>query len=284
MSVTTSSPMQGRVVLITGANTGIGLATARVLACQGAQVIVACRSAEKARMAVEDIRRSSGNQQIEALELDLANLESVRRCAQELLARAMPLHVLINNAGLAGARGLTASGFELAFGVNHVGHFLLTHLLLDRLKESAPARIVTVASKAHYQAPGIDWSAVRLPTRSRTGLSEYGVSKLANVLFSAELARRLVGSGVTTYALHPGVVASDVWRSVPWPLRSLLKMAMITTEEGAATTLHCATSPALIDQSGLYYDRCLEKTPSHAAQDPLLAAELWRRSLEWVSA
>ncbi len=284
MSVTASSPLNERVVLITGGNTGIGLATARELACQGAHVFVACRSAEKARVAVDDIRRSSGNQRIEALELDLANLDSVRRCARELLAREMPLHVLINNAGLAGARGLTASGFELAFGVNHVGHFLLTHLLLDRLKESAPARIVTVASKAHYGAPGIDWSAVRLPTRSRTGLNEYGVSKLANVLFSAELSRRLVGSGVTTYALHPGVVASDVWRSVPWPFRSLLKMAMITTEEGAATTLHCATSPALADQSGLYYDRCLEKTPSAAARDPALAAELWRRSLEWVSA
>ena len=284
MSVTASSPLNERVVLITGGNTGIGLATARELACQGAHVFVACRSAEKARVAVDDIRRSSGNQRIEALELDLANLDSVRRCARELLARKMPLHVLINNAGLAGARGLTASGFELAFGVNHVGHFLLTHLLLDRLKESAPARIVTVASKAHYGAPGIDWSAVRLPTRSRTGLNEYGVSKLANVLFSAELSRRLVGSGVTTYALHPGVVASDVWRSVPWPFRSLLKMAMITTEEGAATTLHCATSPALADQSGLYYDRCLEKTPSAAARDPALAAELWRRSLEWVSA
>ncbi len=284
MSVTASSPLNERVVLITGGNTGIGLATARELACRGAHVFVACRSAEKARVAVDDIRRSSGNQRIEALELDLANLDSVRRCARELLAREMPLHVLINNAGLAGARGLTASGFELAFGVNHVGHFLLTHLLLDRLKESAPARIVTVASKAHYGAPGIDWSAVRLPTRSRTGLNEYGVSKLANVLFSAELSRRLVGSGVTTYALHPGVVASDVWRSVPWPFRSLLKMAMITTEEGAATTLHCATSPALADQSGLYYDRCLEKTPSAAARDPALAAELWRRSLEWVSA
>lgn len=284
MPVTAPSPLHGRVVLITGANTGIGLATARELARRGARVFVACRSAEKARAAIEDIRRSSGNQQIEALELDLADLDSVRRCAQELLAREMPLHVLINNAGLAGARGLSASGFEIAFGVNHVGHFLLTHLLLDRLKESAPARIVTVASKAHYRAPGIDWTAVHQPTRSRTGVGEYGVSKLANVLFSAELARRLAGSGVTTYALHPGVVASDVWRSVPWPLRSLLKLAMITTEEGAATTLHCATSPAVADQSGLYYDRCREKTPSLAARDPALAAELWRRSLEWVGA
>lgn len=282
MSVISSTLLQGRNVLITGANTGIGLATARELACKGGTVFVACRSAERAQVAVEEIRRSSGNRHIEALELDLANLDSVRRCARDLLARQLPLHVLINNAGLAGARGLTDSGFELAFGVNHIGHFLLTHMLLDRLKSSAPARIVTVASKAHYRAPGIDWSVVRQQTRSRTGLEEYGVSKLANVLFSAELARQLVGSGVTTYALHPGVVASDVWRSVRWPFRSLIKMAMITTEKGAATTLHCATSAALADESGLYYDRCRERTPSRAARDPAMAAELWRRSLEWV--
>ena len=153
---------------------------------------------------------------------------------------------------------------------------------MERIRASVPARIVTVASRAHYRAHGIDWDAVHQPTRSGTGLSEYSVSKLANVLFSSELGRKLAGSGVSTYSLHPGVVASDVWRSVPWPLRSLIKLTMISTEEGAATTLYCATSTEAGQQTGLYYDRCLRKEPSKTAQDLELAAELWKRSEEWV--
>ncbi len=274
--------LAGRVALITGANTGIGLATAHELARQGAHVFIACRSADKAQPAVAEIQRASGNAKVEALTLNLEDLASVRSCAQAFLTRGLPLHLLINNAGLAGSQGLTTSGFELAFGVNHVGHFLLTNLLLDCLKNSAPARIVTIASKAHYRAPGIDWAAVRQPTQTTTAFHEYGVSKLANVLFSAELARKLAGSGVTTYSLHPGVVASDVWRAVPWPLRSLIKLFMITTEQGAATTLHCATSAEAGTQTGLYYDSCRVKEPSAVAQDQALAAELWKRSEGWV--
>jgi retinol dehydrogenase-12 len=153
---------------------------------------------------------------------------------------------------------LTWSGFELAFGVDHLGHFLLTQHLLDHIKRTASARVVTVASQAHYRARGIDWDALRKPTKF-AGLAEYSVSKLANVLFSAELARRLAGSGVTTYALHPGVVASDVWRSVPWPLRSLIKLAMISTEEGVATTLYRATSREVVQESRPHYDKCRPK-------------------------
>ena len=280
----TQPALAGRVALVTGANTGIGRVTARELARQGAHVFIACRSAERAQPALAEIRAAAGSDCIELLQLDLGSLDSVRRCAQAFLARGLPLHLLINNAGLAGARGLTPSGFELAFGTNHLGHFLLTQLLLDRIRQSAPARIVTVASKAHYRARGIDWLAVREPTKSSTGLPEYGVSKLANVLFSAELARRLAGSGVTTYALHPGVVATDVWRSVPWPLRSLIKLTMTSTEEGAATTLHCATSAEAGAQTGLYYNASRVKAPSALAQDPALAADLWRHSETWVGA
>jgi len=189
--MTSPHPLAGRVALVTGANTGIGRVTARELARQGAHVFIACRSAERAQPVVDEIRAIAGTGPVETLSLDLGDFASVRRCAQGFLGRGLPLHLLINNAGLAGARGSTASGFELAFGTNHMGHFLLTQLLLDRLKASAPARVVTVASKAHYRAPGIDWNAVRQPTKSATGLPEYGVSKLANVLFSAELARRL---------------------------------------------------------------------------------------------
>ena len=282
MSKRNHAPLAGRVVFITGANTGIGLTTATALAKQGAELFIACRSDEKARAAAAEIERASGNAAITTLALDLADLASVRACAQAFLARDQPLHVLINNAGLAGARGLTKSGFEVAFGVNHVGHFLLTTLLLERIQKSTPARIVTVASKAHYRPKGIDWDAVRQPTRTRTALHEYGVSKLANVLFSAELSRRLAGTGITTYSLHPGVVASDVWRAVPWPFRALMKLGMDSTEQGAATSLHCATSDEAGSESGLYYDACRVQEPSRVAQEPALAAELWRRSETWV--
>lgn len=275
--------LSGRVALVTGANTGIGLVTARELARYGAHVFIACRSAERAAPALAQMRAVCPDAKVEALTLDLGDFASVRACAQSFLATGLPLHLLVNNAGLAGARGLTTSGFELAFGVNHMGHFLLTQLLLDRLRASAPARIVTVASRAHTRTNGIDWEALRQPTRSRTGIHEYAVSKLANVWFSAELSRRLAGSGVQTYALHPGVVASDVWRSVPWPLRPLIKLRMISTEEGALTSLHCASSPACAAESGLYYDRCRPRPPSKLGQDRALAEELWRRSEAWLA-
>lgn len=278
-----AQPLAGQVALVTGANTGIGLVTARELAARGARVFIACRNADAAQRALEQIRAASGNAQVEALALDLGDFASVRRCAQDFLARELPLHLLINNAGLAGGRGLTASGFELAFGTNHVGPFLLTQLLRARIEASAPARIVTVASDAHYRAPPIDWEALRQPTRSRTGLAEYCTSKLANVLFSAELGRQLAGSGVHTYALHPGVVASDVWRSVPWPLRALIKLAMISTEKGAATTLHCATASGAAGETGRYYHRCRAKTPSAMGRDEDLARVLWQRSQDWVA-
>ena len=229
--------MSEQTVVVTGANTGIGKATALALAREGWRVYVASRSAAKGEAAVAAIKAAAGSSDVFFLALDLADLESVRSCAEGFLARGEPLHVLLNNAGVGGARGLTKQGFELMFGVNHLGHFLLTQLLLDRLTSSAPARVVTVASDAHYQARGIDWEALRRPARGITGLGEYAVSKLCNVLFSQELARRTAGTGVTTYALHPGVVASDIWRRVPWPVRPLITRRMLSVDEGAATSL-----------------------------------------------
>jgi len=190
--------------------------------------------------------------------------------------------VLVNNAGVAGQRGLTRQGFELMFGVNHLGHFALTSLLLERLTDSAPARVVTVASDAHYSARGIDFDALRRRARGLTGLREYAVSKLCNVLFSAELARRTAGTGVTTYALHPGVVASDIWRRVPWPVRPLVTRRMLSVDEGAATSLYCATAAEVAQESGLFYDKCAQRAPSPVAT-PELAAGLWKRSEEWTA-
>ena len=283
MKPTDFQSLTGRVALITGANTGIGLVTARELAARGAHVFIACRSVEKGKAGVDEIRKTVGNGQVEVLALDLGDFDSVRQCAKAFLARDLPLHLLINNAGLAGAKGMTKSGFELAFGTNHLGPFLLTELLLDRIRQSAPARIVTVASRAHIRVSGIDFDAVTKPTQGKAGLLEYGVSKLANVLFSAELGRRLAGTGVTTYALHPGVVASDVWRELPQPFRTLAKLFMISVEEGAVTTLYCATSPDVSAQTSLYYDKCSVKSPSKVGQDATLATELWTRSEAWVA-
>ncbi|HTE55993.1 MAG TPA: SDR family oxidoreductase [Kofleriaceae bacterium] len=280
--MTTLPDLAGKVALVTGANTGIGKVTALELARAGAHVILACRSVGKAAPVADEIRRETGADRVEVVSLDLASLTSVRACAEELLRRDRPLHILINNAGVAGQRGLTADGFELTFGVNHLGHFLLTQLLIERITASAPARIVNVSSHAHYRVRRIPWEQLREPTRTMTALAEYGVSKLANVLYTAELARRASGSGVTTYALHPGVIASDIWRRVPAPVRVVAKRFMRSPEEGASTSLHCATAPELAGHSGQYYTDCERKQPSRAARDPELAAELWRRSLDWV--
>jgi retinol dehydrogenase-12 len=273
--------LDGRTFLVTGANSGIGRETVLVLAGRGARVFMASRSERKTRPVMDEIVAQTGNGALEFLALDLGDLASVHACANEFLQTGEPLHGLINNAGLAGQRGMTDSGFELAFGTNYVGPFLLTGLLLDRLRESAPARIVNVSSIGHYRAPGIDYETARQPTKSVTGLPEYSVSKLGNVLHAQELARRLAPDRVTTYSLHPGAIATDVWRRVPWPVRPLLKLRMQSPAEGAKTSLYCATSPEVAAESGHYYDDCRRKEPSPAAT-PQLAAELWDRSIAWV--
>ena len=273
--------LDGTTVVITGASSGIGAATARALAARGAKLLLACRSESRAAPVLDELA-AAGNPALGVVPVDLGDLDAVRGAADAIAVRLPRFDVLINNAGLAGTRGLTASGFELAFGTNHVGHFLLTTRLLDALGDGAPRRVVTVASKAHYQAKGIDFDAVRRPTRSMTGLSEYAVSKLANVLFSQELARRVAGRGIHTYVLHPGVIASDIWRSVPWPMRRVMTLFMKSPEDGARTSVYCASSPEVADDTGRYYNDCAVKEPN-AAATPELAAELWRRSEEWVA-
>lgn len=272
----------GRTFLVTGANAGIGYATALELAARGGSVYLACRSAAKGAAAAAAIAAATGNDQVRLLLLDLADLASVRRAAREFLERGEPLHVLINNAGVGGARGLTSDGFEIHFGINHLGHFALSAELLPLLRVSAPARIVTVASDSHYQAKGIDFEVLRHRTKGMTGLGEYAVSKLCNVLFSAELGRRLAGTGVTTYSLHPGVVASEIWRRVPWPARQIVTRRMLTIEQGAQTSLYCATSADVAGESGRYYDRCQQAEPSKVAT-PELAARLWEYSQRWTT-
>lgn len=266
--------------IVTGSNTGIGRITALELAKLGHRLVLACRSEEKTIPVLEEIRAAGG--EAEYLALDLANLDSVAAAAKLLLARNEPISLLVNNAGVAGTRGTTAQGYELTFGVNHLGTYLFTRLLVPRLRESERARVVTVASKAHFQARDIDWAALRQSTKAITGLPEYERSKLCNVLFAKELARR--EPSIASVSLHPGVVASDIWRRIPWPVRAIYKMFMISNEEGARTSLHCATAEDVWQNPGGYYDESAPKKPSALAEDPALAELLWKRSEEWTSA
>lgn len=279
----TQFKLNGKVALVTGANSGIGAVTARELALQGYHVFLACRDADKAQQVINAIdQQSRGQAKAEFIALDLASLDSIRACAAQFLAKKLPLHLLICNAGLAGHKGMTKSGFELTFGVCHVGHFLLTQLLTEKLIESKPARVVVVSSKAHRHAKGIDFDAVIRPTESMGALKEYTVAKLANVLFVKELGRRLYGTGVTAYAVHPGVVSTNVWRSLPKPMVKVFSRWMISPEEGAQTTLYCATQPQLSGETGMYYDNCKVTASSGTAQDIQLARLLWEKSSEWV--
>jgi retinol dehydrogenase-12 len=273
------------VALVTGANTGIGRSTAARLATLGATVVLGCRSIEKAEVTRRDLIESSRNDRIRIIALDLCDLAAVRAAAAEVLAIDQPLHLLINNAGIAGQRGQTVDGFELAFGTNHLGHFLLTQLLIPKLIRSAPARVVTVASGNHFRPTGIDFDKLREPTPSFVGLREYNVSKLCNVLFTQELARRHDPAQLSAFSANPGPVASEVWRRMPDPAYRVYQALrrMKSTEEGARPTLRCATELGLESLSGAYVDENLEIIPVSRYATQELAGELWTRSEAWVA-
>lgn len=277
--------MKGKTVLITGANTGIGRATAAGLARQGARVLFACRSRSKTEPVIDAIRRETGNEQLEFVELDLADLGQVKRAAEGVLARVERLDVLIANAGLVRVRTLTAQGFETTFGVNHLGHMLLTLLLEPALVRAAPSRVVVVASRAHERTSRpVDYESVRRPTASFSGWPEYMQSKLANMLFAFALAGRWRERRINVYALHPGVIASDIWRAAPTPLRQLGMLFMKTPEQGATASLHCASAEAAGHETGLYYhEDGSHRRPSALALDVAAQEELWRRSSEWLA-
>ena len=270
----------GRHIVITGANTGIGRVAAVKLAAAGARVTLAGRSAERTQPVVDEIAAGGGSACF--IPLDLGDFDSVRAAAAKIAELGEPIHTLINNAGLAGHRGETTNGFEIQFGVNHLGPFLFTNLLLPLLRGVEGARIVNVASRAHTRVKTFDWKHLEGSTPSATGFPEYCNSKLANVLFSVELARREHANGIRVYSLHPGVVATDIWRKLPGPLEKLAKLFMISVEQGAETTLHCAASEEAGRETGLYYDRCRPKTPSKSARDESLATQLWSRSVAWT--
>jgi retinol dehydrogenase 12 len=273
-----SRSLAGKTALVTGANTGIGRVTAIELAKLGAEVVLGCRSLERTEPVLAEIAALPQAGKARFLKLDLGSLAQVRAAAQELVDAGQPIDFLINNAGLAGQRGLTQDGFELTFGTNHLGPFLFTHMLLPLVLKSEEKRIVNVASTAHYKVKKLSYEGVRKPTAHTTGLPEYELSKLANVMFSLELHRRYNAEGLQSFSLHPGVVASDVWRSVPWPFRNLMKLFMITNEQGAKTTLLCALSDEA--KSGKYYDQEKLRPASELATEEN-ARDLWSRSEAW---
>ncbi|XP_074489088.1 retinol dehydrogenase 13-like [Sebastes fasciatus] len=280
--------LDGKTVLITGGNTGIGKETAVDLAGRGARVILACRDMDRANKAAEEVRRRTGNYNIIVKKLDLASLQSVRQLAKDILASEERLDVLINNAGIMSCpKWQTEDGFEMQFGVNHLGHFLLTNCLLDLLKKSSPSRVVNVSSLAHERGQ-IYFDDIHQEKDYRPWKS-YFQSKLANVLFTKELANRLQGSGVTTYSLHPGIIRTELgrhfwskiplWKSVVYtPLSFLIK----SPTEGAQTTIYCAVEESLQDKSGLYYSDCAPKTAAPQGLDDEAAKKLWDLSASLV--
>jgi NAD(P)-dependent dehydrogenase (short-subunit alcohol dehydrogenase family) len=272
--------MQGRTVVITGGNSGIGLVAARELARQGAALVLACRDTDKTAAALESINAVAATPAIN-VPVDLASLESVRRLAAELLARCPRIDVLINNAGLfPSSQERTADGFEMQFGVNHLSHFLLTALLRDRLVATKDARVVTVSSMLHKRGR-MDFESFRgVPKYSAN--AAYAQSKLANVLFALALARRLEGTGVTSNVLHPGGVATDITRDLPWLVRKLIGFVFISPEMGAKTTLMLATDPALAGVSGAYFDQCKRADVAALVNDTALQDRLWQVSADLV--
>lgn len=281
--------MDGRTVLITGGNTGIGKETAVALARAGAHVMFTSRDAEKGSAALAEIQGRSGRDDVEVMELDLARLESVRELASRFADRSDRLDVLVNNAGLMlGSRRETVDGYEMTFQVNHLGPFLLTTLLRDQLAAGDRARVVNVASAAHKSARhGLDFDDLQSTRRYRS-FTVYAKSKLANLLFTRELARRWNERGITVNAVHPGFVASDFGRDgdmsrVAGLAYPLIRVFALTPEQGARTQVHVASAPEVEGVTGGYWAKSAPAMPSAAARDDTAAGRLWEVSEQLVA-
>jgi NAD(P)-dependent dehydrogenase (short-subunit alcohol dehydrogenase family) len=271
--------MHGKICLVTGATSGIGKVTAQALASDGATVVIGGRSQEKCEATVQEIKRQTGNQNVEYILADMSSLQDVQRMAKTFLSRHQHLDVLINNAGIALLKKQTSvDGYELTFATNYLGPFLLTNLLLDVLKASAPARIVTVSSLAHA------WAKFNIDDpQKQGGVAGYYSSKFAQVLFTYELARRLEGTGVTATVLNPGYVATNIGRSngflsnIIWPLSNFFNHA-VTPEEGAQTILYLATSPEVEGVTGKYFSDKKEIPSAKATYNSEWGQRLWTMS------
>jgi NAD(P)-dependent dehydrogenase (short-subunit alcohol dehydrogenase family) len=271
--------MENKTVLITGGNAGIGKATAIGLAKTGATVIIACRNKERGLEAVEEIKKASGNSKIELLVMDLSSQRSVREAVKEFKSKHAKLHVLINNAGVfLPKREITEDGIEKTFATNYLGHFLLTHLLLDTLKASAPARIVNVASK-HFGIK-MNFEDMMLEKKFST-MAAVGPTKLGLVMFTKELAKQLKGTGVTVNSLHPGLVRTTLLKDTSFWIRAFFKVIPhATPEKGAQTSIFLATSPEAANANGKFFSDKKETPTSAGANNEAQNKKLYELSLK----
>ena len=274
-----SKTMTGKTCVVTGANSGIGKETALGLAQMGARVVMVCRNPEKGQAALEEIRRESGSSDLELMIADMSSQASVRALAEQIRQKCPRLDVLINNAGGGTrARTLSADGIEMVVATNHLGAALLTLLLLDLLKASAPSRIINVSSEAQRRAR-LDMNDIQFEHR-KFGFAAYGQSKLLMNAFTFELARRLEGTGVTANCLHPGVVATNIWGANP-PLMfkliiTVVKPFMLNSKQGAEVSLYLATSPDVAKVTGTYFVKSKPAESNPLSRDPKVAAEIWQ--------
>jgi NAD(P)-dependent dehydrogenase (short-subunit alcohol dehydrogenase family) len=266
--------------MVTGANTGIGKATAQALATAGMTVVMVCRSRERGEAARTEIAARAGRSDVDLMVADLSLQSEVRRLVSEFKARYSQLNVLVNNAAVVlPKRTLTSEGVETMFAVNHLAYFLLTNLLLDTLKASAPSRIVNVSSNAHRFIKKLDFDDLQ-GEKKFGNLRPYALSKLENIYFTYALARRLEGTGVTVNALHPGVIRTELNRSLPGPVVWLFNKFTKPAEAGAATPLYLATSPDVEGVTGKYFDDCREKATTPISYDEQAQEQLWRLSAQ----
>jgi NAD(P)-dependent dehydrogenase (short-subunit alcohol dehydrogenase family) len=273
--------MENKTILITGANSGIGKATATALAEMGAHVVMLSRDAHRGELAHQEVMLLSRNNRVDLMHCDLASLQDIRRFAAEFISRYPQLDVLINNAGIFTDQRLeTTDGFEYQIGVNYLGHFLLTHLLLGHLRKSSPSRIINLTSGIHF-AGKIDFDDFQMQHRYSAWRS-YARSKLANILFTYELSHRLAGTGVTVNCVHPGFVntrfAYNRQTNKPNRMITLLRPFMITPAKGAETPVYLAASPEVENVTGKYYIKRREVASSRASYDLLTAEKLWNLS------
>ena len=268
--------LDGKTCIVTGANSGMGKETALALAQMRATVVMVCRNKDKGEAARGEIADKSGNESVDLLLSDLSSLADVRTLAAEIRNRYAKLHVLVNNAGVFSFSGRTVDGYETTFEVNYLAPFLLTNLVLELLKSSAPSRVVNVSSVAHFSGH-IDTAAIEKKD-TPTGWGAYSTSKLALVMFTYELARRLQGTGVTANCLHPGGVATNIWRVPPALVRPFLKSA----KEGAETAIYLASAPEVEGVTGKYFEDKAEKRSADESYDEAKARLLWETTSKIV--